>query len=200
MGSPVVIACGALAGELRAVFTADGLGDGVDVRYLPANLHNRPDGIVGAIEELLDDIGHDDVFLAYADCGTGGGIDDLCARRPGLRRLPGAHCYEVFAGEALFTRLQDEEPGTFYLTDFLARHFDALVWTGLGLDRHPELREQLFAHYRRVVLLDQAGAAEVIAAAQRAADRLALPLEHHPVGRRHLEAALPDRLRPLEVR
>ncbi|MDH3704712.1 MAG: DUF1638 domain-containing protein [Acidimicrobiia bacterium] len=199
MGAPVVIACGALAGELRAVLAADGLS-AVDVHYLPANLHNRPERIVVAIEQLLDDIGHDDVFLAYADCGTGGGIDVLCQRRPGLRRLPGAHCYEVFAGAELFARLHDDEPGTFYLTDFLARHFDALVWTGLGLDRHPELRGQLFAHYRQVVLLDQADDPDVLVAAQYAADRLALPLTRHRVGRDHLVAALPEPIRRVEVR
>lgn len=195
MGSPVVIACGALAGELRAVFTADGLGDGVDVRYLPANLHNRPDGIVGAIEELLDDIGHDDVFLAYADCGTGGGIDDLCARRPGLRRLPGAHCYEVFAGEALFTRLQDEEPGTFYLTDFLARHFDRLVVDGLGIARHPELLEAYFGNYTDLVFLSQSGSVDLLERARAAAERLGLRFSHHHTGL----TPLADAMRPVRV-
>ena len=78
-------------------------------------------------------------FVAYADCGTGGGLDAMLARHPGVARLPGAHCYEVFAGSALFAELDDAEPGTFFLTDFLARHFEALVWQGLGLDRHPEL-------------------------------------------------------------
>ena len=98
-------------------------------------------------------------------------------------RLPGAHCYEVFAGSEQFAALHDEEPGTFFLTDFLARHFDALVWQGLGLDRHPELRDMYFANYRRVVLLSQSDDEEVVAAGRRGAELLGLAFEHRHVGR-----------------
>ena len=131
------IACGALASELRAVLAGQGLDD-VEVRYLPANLHNRPERIVPALREVIDDAGGErDVFVAYADCGTGGALDAFLAEHPGIERLPGAHCYEFFAGSERFAALHDAEPGTFYLTDFLAKHFDVLVWQGLGLDRHP---------------------------------------------------------------
>ena len=130
------------------------------------------------------------VFVAYADCGTGGALDALLAEFPGSQRLPGAHCYELFAGAETFAALHDEELGTFYLTDFLARHFDALVWSGLGLDRHPELRDTYFAHYRRVVLLSQAPDPDpkLLARARAAADRLGLAFVHRPTGRAGLRA------------
>lgn len=183
---PLVIACGALASELRAVLAGDALGGAVDVHYLPAHLHNRPDGITPAVEAVLDAHAGRPTFVAYADCGTGGHLDAMLARHPGVCRLPGAHCYEVFAGEQLFARLHDDEPGTFFLTDFLARHFDALVWQGLGLDRHPALRSAYFGNYRRVVLLTQSADQAVVDAGRLAADKLSLAFEHHHVGRRGL--------------
>jgi hypothetical protein len=183
--SPLVLACGALAADLRAVLHADGLEDRVEVEYLPANLHNRPELIAPALRTRLEAaVGAGrPVFVAYADCGTGGALDRTLADFPGVARLPGAHCYEVFAGGETFAALHEAELGTFYLTDFLARHFDALVWNGLGLDRHPELRDLYFGAYRRVVLLAQAADPEVSARARRAADRLGLAFEHHPTGR-----------------
>jgi hypothetical protein len=190
---PLVIACGALAGELRAVLGGQDLDRHVEVRYLPAHLHNRPERIVPAIVPLLDAAERDGrrVFVAYADCGTGGALDRLLADHPAVARLPGAHCYEVFAGAECFARLHDEEPGTFFLTDFLARHFDALVWQSLGLDRHPELRDTYFGNYRRVVLLTQSDDADVVDAATAAAARLHLAFERHHVGRDGLAAAIP---------
>lgn len=190
MDRPLVLACGALVSELRTVLAADGIADAVEVHYLPANLHNSPERITPAVEEFLADHDPDGtrpVLLAYADCGTGGTLDRLLENRPNVRRLPGAHCYEFFAGGALFAELHDAEPGTFYLTDFLAKHFDALVWQGLGLDRHPQLRDTYFGHYSRVVLLSQTegeALAPVVAAAQRAAEALGLGFEHVPVGLR----------------
>ena len=126
--------------ELRAVLAGQGLDD-VEVRYLPANLHNRPERIVPALRRGARRRRRPsgEVFVAYADCGTGGALDAFLAEHPGIERLPGAHCYEFFAGSERFAALHDAEPGTFYLTDFLAKHFDALVWQGLGLDRHPAL-------------------------------------------------------------
>ena len=112
----------------------------------------------------------------------------MLAEFPGVERLPGAHCYEVFAGGPQFMALQDAELGTFYLTDFLARHFDALVWTGLGLDRHPELRDLYFGAYRRVVFLGQAADADLVARARAAADRLGLTFEQCNTGRDGLGA------------
>lgn len=187
---PVIIACGALATDLKAVLVAQGLGDAVEVRYLPANLHNRPDRIVPSLEPLLADVGDRPVLVAYADCGTGGALDRLLESHPNARRIPGAHCYEFFAGSALFSELHEAELGTFYLTDFLAKHFEPLIWQGLGLDRHPELRDMYFGHYRLVVLLSQSEDPAVVAAAQVAADRLGLEFEHRHVGRAGLASAV----------
>jgi hypothetical protein len=185
MGQPLVIACGALVSELRAVLAADDLAGRIEVRYLPANLHNRPDKIVPALRDLLaelDPTGERPVMIGYADCGTGGGLDRLLEEMPRLQRLPGSHCYEFFAGSEVFAALQDAELGTFYLTDFLAKHFEALMWQGLGLDRHPELLPMYFGHYTRVLLLSQADDPAVVAAAEAAAERLGLRFEHRHVG------------------
>ena len=192
MTRPFVLACGALAGDLRAVLAAGGFDAHVDVEYLPANLHNHPETIASLLRPRLQAAidARRPVFVAYADCGTGGALDALLREFPGVQRLPGAHCYEVFAGSEPFAAMHDEELGTFYLTDFLTKHFDALVWCGLGLDRHPELRETYFANYRRVVLLSQEPGPGVLARARAAADRLGLPLVHQPTGRDGLRAPI----------
>src|SRR5215210_454291 len=132
MTAPLVIACGALASELRAVLLTQGLADAVEVTYLPANLHNRPERIVPELEPLLDRASSEgrSVFIAYADCGTGGALDTLLQRHPEATRLPGSHCYEFFSGTEQFTAMHEEEIGTFFLTDFLAKHFEALLWQG----------------------------------------------------------------------
>lgn len=176
---PLVLACGALVRELRAVLDQGGLADAVEVHYLPAPLHNRPERIVPEIEARLADVPADrPVFLGYADCGTGGQLDAFIATSGrDVVRLPGAHCYELFAGAERFAALHEEELGTFYLTDYLARHFDALIWGGLGLDHHPELRDLYFGSYRRVVLLAQTDDPAVVDAGRRAAARLGLDFE-----------------------
>ncbi len=198
-----VIACGALATELRAVLDVAGLRDAVDVTYLPAHLHNRPERIVPEVTAALDRVDGVDGFgdpeptlVAYADCGTGGHLDALLDTRPGTTRLPGAHCYEMFAGHHEFARLSEEEPGTFFLTDFLARHFRALVWEGLGLDRHPELATMYFGNYRRVVLLTQSDDPAVVTAGRDAARQLDLAFEHRHVGRAGLATAVSVALAP----
>lgn len=192
MTRPLVLACGALARELRAVLEADKLDERVDVDYLPAPLHNRPEGIVPTIEERLREEPLDrPVLLGYADCGTGGLLDSWIETTPReVQRLPGAHCYSFLTGSDEFDRLHSAELGSFFLTDFLALHFDALVWAGLGLDRHPELRDMYFAAYTRVVLLTQDGSPEVRRAAESAAERLSLPLEVVETGREHLREAV----------
>jgi hypothetical protein len=124
---PLIIACGALVSELREVLNINGLNEAVEVRYLPANLHNRPEGIVPALREHLDGRGKRPTMVGYADCGTGGALDRMLESYPDVQRIPGAHCYEFFAGSELFAQLHDDQPGTFYLTDFLAKHFTALV-------------------------------------------------------------------------
>ena len=189
---PLVLACAALARDLRAALAAAHADHLLDVEYLPAALHNAPSRIVPALAPRVDGAlacGRR-VFVAYADCGTGGGLDAFLAARPDVARLPGAHCYEMLAGSELFAELDGQEPGTFYLTDFLARHFDALVWWGLGLDRAPQLRDEYFRHYRRLVHLAQDDDAGVGARAEGAAARLGLAFERRLVGRHRLAEAL----------
>jgi Protein of unknown function (DUF1638) len=189
MTGPLVVACGALATELRAVLDQLALVD-VDVRFLPANLHNRPERIVPALDELVGDTSGRAVLVGYADCGTGGQLDAWLADHPGATRLPGAHCYETYAGRQLFHALHDAEPGTFYLTDYLAKHFDALVWQGLGLDRHPQLLPEYFGRYERVVLLSQSADPGIERAGRRAAERLGLAFAHRHVGLDRLRHAV----------
>ena len=199
MGRPLVLACGALVAELRAVLQANDLSDQLEVRYLPANLHNRPERIVPALRDLLaehDPAGDREVLIGYADCGTGGSLDALLAESPRFRRLPGDHCYEFFAGSELFQQLHEAELGTFYLTDFLAKHFEALIWQGLGLDRHPELLSTYFGNYTRLLLLSQTDNPAVVAAAEAAATQLGLRLEHRHVGLASFDAAVPVALAP----
>jgi uncharacterized protein DUF1638 len=190
--APLVIACGALASELRTVLKSQGLADAVEVRYLPANLHNRPERIVPELEPLLDEAAaqNREVFVAYADCGTGGALDALLEQHPGVRRLPGSHCYEFFSGAEQFAAMHEEELGTLFLTDFLAKHFEALLWQGLGLDRHPQLRDMYFGNYRRVVLISQSTSETVVAQGRAAAQRLGLEFEHRHVGLDHFAKAV----------
>jgi hypothetical protein len=179
----LVIACGALARELAAVVALNGLTH-VDVSYLSADLHAAPARIPAAVEERLVAAAdrYDEVLVGYGDCGTGGRLDTVLARY-GAQRLPGAHCYEFLAGGPTFAALHDAEPTTFYLTDFLLRQFDRLVWRGLGLDRWPQLRDDYFGNYTRLLYLSQfPPTPQQLAAAQQAADRLELRLEHRHVG------------------
>jgi hypothetical protein len=185
-----VIACGAIAHEIMAVLRAGGWQH-LTVQCLPPELHNRPERIPGAVRAAIR-AAHAQgsrVFVAYADCGTGGRLDAVL-QEEGAERIPGAHCYEFFAGPGVFAELSEAEPGTFYLTDFLARHFDRLVWRGLGLDRHPELRALYFGNYRRVLYLSQAQPPPALEAARDAAQRLGLEFEHRVTGYGDLASAL----------
>jgi len=181
-----VIACGALALHVKAI--ARRRGWPVDIHPLPPELHNRPELIAPAVAELADELDgeYERVVVAYADCGSRGAVDGV-----GLPRLAGDHCYDVFAGEEVRAAME-EEPGTYFLTDFLARTFDRTVWRSLGLDRHPELRDDYFRHYRRVVYLAQRPTPELRAAAAQAAAKLGLPLEERPVGEGGLERRLEE--------
>ncbi len=155
----------------------------LEVTCLPASLHNRPERIPAAVQRKIRAARgrYETIFVAYADCGTGGRLDPIL-REEGVERLAGAHCYEFYAGREAFARLTDEDPATFYLTDFLARHFDSLVVVGLGLDRHPELLPVYFGNYRRLVYLAQTEDPELTERAQRAADRLGLAFERRATG------------------
>jgi hypothetical protein len=187
----LVIGCGALARELLEVAARI---PGLEIACLPPDLHNRPGGIPGAVRRRIGEArrdGFERIFIAYADCGTGGLLEPVLAEE-GVERLPGAHCYEVFAGSAAFAAMADAEPGTFWLTDFLARNFERLVIRGLGIDRHPQLLATYFAHYTRVVFLSQTDDPDLFALAQLAADRLGLSFEHRPTGTANLAAPILD--------
>jgi hypothetical protein len=188
-GTALVIGCGALARELVEVTATL---PGVDVACLSPDLHNRPGGIPGAVRARIHDArrdGYERIFVAYADCGTGGLLDRMLEAE-GVARLEGAHCYEIYAGRAAFAALSDEEPGTFYLTDYLVRNFERLVVRGLGLDRHPELLPIYFGNYRRLVYLAQTDDPELAAGAERAARRLGLAFERRLVGLGELAPAI----------
>lgn len=178
----LIIACGALVREIQTVLAANAM-HGFDIRAVPATYHNRPEKIAGGVKRLLDRVHgrYAHTFVAYAECGTGGALDKLLDER-GIARLPGAHCYAFFSGVDAFAARGDADMRAFFLTDFLARHFEALVIRGLGLDRHPGLRDAYFGHYERVVYLSQAPDADLIAKAEAAAQRLGLAFEHRPVG------------------
>ena len=186
----LIIACGALAHEIAALRRANGW-TAVDVCCLPPELHNRPERIAPAVQEKIraHGSGYRSVFVAYGDCGTGGKLDEVL-RQEGVERLPGAHCYEFFAGARTFAALADAEPGTFYLTDFLTRHFERLVVRGLGIDRHPELAQEYFRNYRKVVYLAQIRSAALLEQARKIAADLHLDFEHRHTGYGELGAHL----------
>ena len=178
----LLIACGALARELVEIRRRSDW-DRLKIHCIPAELHNTPDKIPGAVEKVIvkhrDDYEH--IYVAYGDCGTGGMLDKVL-KKYGVERLPGAHCYEFFAGSERFLEFHDAEPGTFYLTDFLVRHFDRFVRQSLGLDRHPELRDMYFGNYKRVVYLVQVPSEKLSAMAREQAEYLGLEYEEHYTG------------------
>ncbi len=186
----LVIACGALAREIAALRRANHWS-GLDVQCLPPDLHNRPERIPEAVRAAIRAARprYRSLFVAYGDCGTGGRLDQVLAEE-GVERIPGAHCYEFFAGGAVFAQLADAEPGTFYLTDFLVRHFERLVIAGLGLDRHPELLPAYFGNYRRLVHLAQAPDEALRERARACAARLGLAFEARGTGYGDLERSL----------
>jgi hypothetical protein len=184
-----LVACGAIAQPCADA--ADRRGWPVDVHPLPPLLHNQPRLIADRVEELGAELSgpYAAVAVGYADCGTYGAVDDVCERR-GWHRLVGLHCYDLYAGSEAMERLWADEAGTYVLTDFLVRSFDRAVVAELGLDRHPELRDDYFGHYRRVVWLRQDAGAGLEPQAQDAAARLRLPLLVVDTGHRRLEQAM----------
>ena len=186
----LLIACGALAHEVMAVLRMSGL-QGVEVQCLPAKLHNTPQRIPEAVRAKIraESVHFERIFVLYGDCGTGGALDEVLAEE-GVERIAGAHCYEFFATAPVFAEMAEAEPASFYLTDFLVRHFDRLVWKGLAIDRHPELLPLYFGNYRRLVYLAQTDSSELRARAEAAAERLGLDYEYRFTGSGDLRPAI----------
>jgi len=178
----LILACGAVAREILALIRLNHWTH-VDLRCLPAQLHSTPQKIAPAVDAKLTELipRYERVFVAYADCGTGGRLDEVLERH-GVERLPGAHCYGFLAGNDAWDAMQEEEVGTYYLTDFLARHFDAIVVRPYKLDKHPELLPMMFGNYTRLVYLAQRDDPMLRERARAAAAYLGLPFEQRPTG------------------
>jgi hypothetical protein len=178
----LVIACGALAREIVALRSINNWPHMV-VQCLPADWHNRPEKIPEGVRAKIHAARGKfaSIFVAYADCGTGGLLDKVLQEED-VERIPGAHCYAFFAGTAQFEALAEAELGTFYLTDFLLQHFERLIIHGLGIDKHPELLPIYFGNYKKLTYLAQVESAEKMAAGRAAAERLGLTFEYHLTG------------------
>ena len=178
----LILACGALAKEILVLTKQS--EDNVDLHCLPASYHNFPDKIVPGLKKEFDQRydKYDQILIGYGDCGTGGGLDRFLEGYPKAKRLPGAHCYAFYAGLETFDDLMEEELGTFFLTDYLVRHFDTLVIKGFGIDRFPNLKDMYFENYKRLVYLVQDPSQDLTAKAQKAADFLGLEYIERNVG------------------
>ena len=186
-GKVLIIACGALAREINAILEINGLRR-VVLTCLPATLHNRPELIAREVDALIEAERphYDRIYCAYAECGTGGDLDAVL-RFHGVPRIAGAHCYAFFAGQSVFEGFAEAEPGTFYVTDFLARNFETLILGGLGMVEHPELRELYFGNYRKLVYLAQTDSPDIRQKARAAAATLGLDYEEIRTGMGELE-------------
>lgn len=190
-GRILLVACGALAREILTLKRLNGWGH-MDLTCLPAKLHLFPDRIPEAVRAAVRTgraQGYDDVYVVYADCGTGGMLDRVCEEED-VARIAGPHCYSFFDGNEAFAARGDEEMRAFYLTDFLVRQFDAFIWRPMGLDRHPELRDMLFGNYEALIYLAQTDDAALDAAAREVAGRLGLDYERRMTGYGDLETSL----------
>ena len=186
----LVIACGAIASELVHIRKLN-QWDHIDFQCLPPDLHNTPERIAPEVQARIDlqVDRYRKVFVGFADCGTGGALDKVLAKYE-IERIPGAHCYEFFAGGNLFQNLANTEPGSFYLTDFLTRHFERLVIKGLGIDRLPQLKHVYFNNYRRLVYLAQSDSEELRVMARQHADDLGLEYACYDCGTTPLSKTL----------
>jgi hypothetical protein len=186
----LVIACGALAREINQLKKIN-RWEHLDLTCIDAALHFHPEKIGAALRARIEEsrADYDDMYIAYAECGSRGEIDKIAAEE-GIERLSGAHCYQFFAGQEAFLQMSDEEPGTFYLTDFLVRHFERLVVRSLGLDRHPELRDAYFGNYKRLIYLAQTMDEKLVQGAKDAAEFLGLEYSLVNTGYGELESSL----------
>ena len=187
----LILACGALANEIKTILRTNRWERQFDLRCLSAELHNKPDLIAPKLAEKIRywRSRYRDIFVAYGDCGSSGEIDRLLQSEK-IERISGAHCYEFFAGEDVFSKLSEEEPGTFYLTDFLTKNFERLVVRGLKLNHHPELLKMFFGNYKRVIYLAQSNDPELTKLAIGIADYLGLEFEERFSGYGNLERDL----------
>ncbi|HXV24524.1 MAG TPA: DUF1638 domain-containing protein [Alphaproteobacteria bacterium] len=186
----LVIACGALAREYLAVVERSGWKN-LEITCLPASWHNRPEKIPEGVRRKIRAARgrYDRVLVLYGDCGTGGILDQVLSEE-GVERIAGPHCYEFFSGAKAFEEMMEAELGSFFLTDYMVRHFDRLIIQGLGLDRRPDLRDAYFGNYRKLVYLSQVEDGRLLAKAQMAAQRLGLAFEHRHTGFGGLETFL----------
>ena len=186
----LIIGCGALASEIIALKKLNGWSH-IDLKCLDAALHNHPDLIAPSVDLEIKKYKkmYQKIFIAYADCGTAGALDEVLYSHK-IERLSGAHCYETFSGEKNFENLMNEEVGTFFLTDFLVIHFDRLVYRGLGLDISEEIKKQIFGNYTRLIYLSQKNDSELLKKAKLAAKKLNLKFEHKNVGLAQLESQM----------
>ena len=180
----LLLACGALAREILAIRDLNGWSH-LDLACLPAKLHNEPQKIPGAVRDRIRCAradGYNSIYIVYADCGTGGLLDKVCAEE-GVERIAGPHCYSFFDGNDAFAeRTEAGEITAFYLTDFLARQFDTLIWKGMGLDRHPDLLPMIFGNYEKLIYLAQTDNRELEVKARLAAEKLGLTFELRRTG------------------
>ena len=188
----LVIACGALAKEITALIRMNNWSH-LQLRYLPAKLHNEPHKITQNIRKNLINAQNkfSQIFIGYADCGTGGQLDTLLDEF-GIQRLPGAHCYEFFSSTQNFSKLIEEEPGSFFLTDFLVKSFEKLIWQGLKINSHPELLKIYFGNYKRLVYLAQTESKDLQTQAKEIANKLRLNYFYRFTGYGALTPALSD--------
>lgn len=189
-GRILLIACGALAREIIDLKAANGWTH-LDLTCLPAKYHLFPDKITQAVEQAVAKHrdSYDDIFVVYADCGTGGLLQAAC-KRLGVQMVSGPHCYSFFEGNERFAQISEGEFTTFYLTDFLVRQFDAFIIKPMGLDRHPQLRDMYFGNYEKLVYQAQTNDPALTIKAQECADRLGLPFERRYTGYGDLATAL----------
>ena len=186
----LVITCGAIAREMVRIKKLNHW-DHLDFQCLPPELHNTPDQIPAAVKAKIESQAsqYKKVFVAYADCGTGGELDKVLDEY-GIERIPGTHCYEFFTGSEQFNAIAETEPGSFFLTDFLVQHFERLVVKGLGLDRLPQLKPVYFSNYKRVVYLAQSESEKLQSMAQKHADFLGLDYDYCYAGDEPLSLVL----------
>lgn len=189
----LLLACGALAREIVDVIDRN-KWQAFDIQCLPAKWHNTPQHIVPALREKIHASrdAYDSIFVLYGDCGTGGLLDAMLVEE-GVSRIEGPHCYAFFNGNADFSRREEEDFSAFYLTDYLARHFDKLIWQGLGLDRHPELLPSYFGNYTKIIYLAQVKDETLAGKAKAAAKKLGLAYEYRFTGYGELETEMARR-------